>query len=40
MPKAWTKKEERQYQHIKESEQDRGRTEDRAEEIASRTVNK
>jgi len=37
---AWTDKQERQYEHIKESALDRGRTEDKAEEIAARTVNK
>ena len=36
----WTKKDERQYEHIKESELDRGSSVDRAEEIAGRTVNK
>jgi hypothetical protein len=40
MPEAWTKKRERQYQHIKESAKQRGLPEDRAEEIAARTVNK
>jgi hypothetical protein len=30
----------RQYEHVKESELDRGAGEDRAEEIAARTVNK
>jgi len=30
----------RQYEHIKESELDQGRSEKRAEEIAARTVNK
>lgn len=40
MPKAWSNKDERQYEHVKESEQDRGRSEDRAKEIAARTVNK
>jgi hypothetical protein len=30
----------RQYEHIKESERDQGRSEKRAEEIAARTVNK
>jgi hypothetical protein len=30
----------RQYEHVKESEIKRGRSEDRAEEIAARTVNK
>ncbi len=39
-PRAWTDKDERQYEHIRESERDRGRSEDRAEEIAARTVNK
>lgn len=33
-------KRARQYQHIKESARDRGASEDRAEEIAARTVNK
>jgi hypothetical protein len=39
-PRAWSKKRERQYQHIKEGLEDRGRAEDVAEEIAARTVNK
>jgi hypothetical protein len=30
----------RQYEHIKKSEREQGRSEDRAEEIAARTVNK
>jgi hypothetical protein len=30
----------RQYEHIKESEREQGRSEKRAEEIAARTVNK
>ena len=30
----------RQYEHIKQSERDQGRSESRAEEIAARTVNK
>jgi hypothetical protein len=38
--RAWSKKRERQYEHIKEGLQDRGRTEDDAQEIAARTVNK
>jgi plasmid stabilization system protein ParE len=38
--KAWTDKRERQYEHIKESYEERGRSEDKAEEIAARTVNK
>ncbi|HET8980483.1 MAG TPA: hypothetical protein VFN87_20190 [Solirubrobacteraceae bacterium] len=33
-------KRARQYEHIKKSEQDQGRSESRAEEIAARTVNK
>jgi len=36
----WSDKRERQYEHIKESLEDRGRPEDEAEEIAARTVNK
>ena len=36
----WSKKRERQYEHIKEGLEDRGRGEDEAEEIAARTVNK
>jgi hypothetical protein len=38
--KAWSKKRERQYEHIKEGLEERGRNEDTAEEIAARTVNK
>src|ERR1700756_2702271 len=37
---AWSDKRERQYEHIKEGLRDRGRSEDLAEEIAARTVNK
>jgi hypothetical protein len=37
---AWSNKRERQYEHIKESALDRGKSEDVAEEIAARTVNK
>jgi hypothetical protein len=33
-------KRARQYEHIKESQRERGASEDRAEEIAARTVNK
>lgn len=36
----WSKKRERQYEHIKEGLEGRGRDEDVAEEIAARTVNK
>jgi hypothetical protein len=31
---------ERQYEHVKESELEQGRSEKRAKEIAARTVNK
>jgi len=37
---AWSPKRERQYKHIKESEREAGRSSDKAEEIAARTVNK
>jgi hypothetical protein len=37
---AWSAKRERQYQHIKEGLLERGTSEDKAEEIAARTVNK
>jgi plasmid stabilization system protein ParE len=37
---AWSDKRERQYEHIKEGLLERGTGEDRAEEIAARTVNK
>jgi len=37
---SWSRKDERQYEHINESELARGASEDRAEEIAARTVNK
>ncbi|HEY2097853.1 MAG: hypothetical protein QOC83_1628 [Pseudonocardiales bacterium] len=37
---AWSKKRERQYEHIKDSQVQRGTGEGRAEEIAARTVNK
>ena len=37
---AWSSKRERQYEHIKESVEDRGASEDKAKEIAARTVNK
>jgi plasmid stabilization system protein ParE len=40
MPRAWTAKEERQYQHIEESARKRGASPSRAREIAARTVNK
>jgi hypothetical protein len=37
---AWSKKRERQYEHIKESVEERGASEKKAKEIAARTVNK
>ncbi|MGB8004702.1 MAG: hypothetical protein WCF27_10630 [Gaiellaceae bacterium] len=37
---AWSAKRERQYEHIKDSEEKQGRSEKRAKEIAARTVNK
>ncbi len=37
---SWSRKDERQYEHIKESVQERGKSEERAKEIAARTVNK
>jgi hypothetical protein len=40
MPKAWSAKRERQYEHVKESLEKRGKGEKVAEEIAARTVNK
>ncbi len=41
MPRnRWSKKDERQYEHIKDSQLDSGIGEERAEEIAARTVNK
>ncbi len=41
MPQSgWSDKRERQYEHIKEGLRDRGESEDTAEEIAARTVNK
>jgi plasmid stabilization system protein ParE len=40
MPSGWSDKRERQYEHIKESYEDRGIKEDEAEERAARTVNK
>ena len=41
MPRQqWSDKRERQYEHIKEGLRERGESEDTAEEIAARTVNK
>lgn len=39
-PKAWTDKDERQYDKIKQSLRRAGRSPERAKEIAARTVNK
>src|SRR5262249_2923373 len=38
--RAWNTKRERQYEHIKDGLLERGESEDTAEEIAARTVNK
>ena len=38
--RAWSDKRERQYEHIKDSLEDRGTPEKKAESIAARTVNK
>ncbi|WP_329200832.1 MULTISPECIES: plasmid stabilization protein [unclassified Streptomyces] len=40
MPRGSSGKRERQYEHIKESGQERGMSEGRAKEMAGRTVNK
>lgn len=40
MPQAWSRKQERQYEHIRDSAKERGESAGRAEEIAARTVNK
>jgi hypothetical protein len=40
MPRSWSSKDERMYEHVRDSEKERGRSTDRAEEIAARTVNK
>jgi hypothetical protein len=39
MPRAWIDKDERQYEHIRDSELERGKPPARAKEIAARTVN-
>jgi hypothetical protein len=38
--KVWSAKRERQYRHVKQSLIEEGRSEEEAEEIAARTVNK
>ena len=40
MPMVWSPKRERQYEFIKHGYEDRGLSEDEAEERAARTVNK
>jgi hypothetical protein len=40
MPRGSNAKRERQYEHIKDSAEERGESPKRAEEIAARTVNK
>lgn len=40
MPKAWTKKDERQYEHIRDHLEEDGKKAETAREIAARTVNK
>ncbi|HET9985145.1 MAG TPA: hypothetical protein VFQ38_16205 [Longimicrobiales bacterium] len=37
---SWSAKDERKYEHIKESAEERGAGHERAQEIAARTVNK
>lgn len=37
---AWSDKDERMYEHIKDSALEDGKSEERAEEMAARTVNK
>ena len=40
MPKSWSDKDERKYEHIKDSELEQGESLKDAKEIAARTVNK
>ena len=40
MPDAWSGKDERKYEHIRDSSRERGASEERAKELAARTVNK
>lgn len=41
MPRGeWTAKQERQYEHIRDSAREQGKSLERAKEIAARTVNK
>lgn len=39
MPAGWSRKDERMYEHVKESYQKRGKDLETAKEIAARTVN-
>ena len=38
--RGWSAKRERQYEHIKDGLEERGESEEKAQEIAARTVNK
>ena len=38
--RSWSKKDERKYEHIKQGQRRQGKSADRSEEIAARTVNK
>lgn len=38
--KEWGEKRERQYEHVKESEEERGKSEKTSKRIAAATVNK
>jgi hypothetical protein len=40
MPRAWSAKDERKYEKIRRSQMEEGTSEQRAEEIAARTVNR
>lgn len=40
MPRSWSDKRERQYEHIKGSYESEGIPNEKAEELAARTVNK
>jgi hypothetical protein len=40
MPKSWTDKDERKYEHIKKDQKESGKSAKRAKEIAARTVNR
>lgn len=40
MPRAWSEKDERKYEHIREGYEERGVSHDEAQERAARTVNR